>query len=183
MKNVIFQDFWNFSKKSSVRAKSALWECFGRFFAIFKMHVLESGVIIFAETPLNWSTIEYYKLMQLQLLCSFVSQKNSPLNMAINRDIPSCETGKRDNVQRWNFLRYKRAQKLSLHQFVVLCSTSIQWSFSEFGRSTFEYMHFENQQKNSTPKKTKIIFSRFSKCMSSKVVWSFSLKLHWIEVL
>ncbi len=121
--------------------------------------------------------------MQWQLLCSFVSQTISPLNMASFSIFAWWEITFCDHVRMWTFLRYKRAQKLSLHQYVVVYSTSIQWSFSEFGRSTFEDMHFENCKKSPKPKNLKSIFSRFSKCMSSKVVWPISLKLHWIEVL
>ena len=52
------------------------------FFAIFKMHVLGSGVVIFGETPLNWTPTRYCRLMEFQLSYSFLLHHFAgPVNM------------------------------------------------------------------------------------------------------
>ena len=53
-----------------------------RFYAIFKMHVLESGVAIFGETSLNWTTPGYCRLIEFQLSYSFLHHFSWPVNMA-----------------------------------------------------------------------------------------------------
>ena len=55
-----------------------------RFWVIFKCHVLASDLAISWQTPLNWSTLWYFKLMELQHLSSFLSQKFWPLNSPKN---------------------------------------------------------------------------------------------------
>ena len=58
------------------------------FFAIFKMHVRVSAVAIFCETPLSNSTHGYYKLVEYQLLYSFVPHLPGPLNMVAKIELP-----------------------------------------------------------------------------------------------
>ena len=41
-------------------------------FAIFKMHLRVSALTIFRETPLNYTTLGYYKLVEYQLLYSLL---------------------------------------------------------------------------------------------------------------
>ena len=60
--------------------KFPLWE--SRFFAISKIHLRENPLVISGETPLNWSTHRYYKLMEFQIQCSFLHYVTPHVNMA-----------------------------------------------------------------------------------------------------
>ena len=49
------------------------------------MHVRISAKAIFWETPLKWSTLAYYKLVEYQLMYSFLHYLRWPVNMLENR--------------------------------------------------------------------------------------------------
>ena len=50
-----------------------------------------SALIIFCETPLNWTTRGYYRLIQFQLLYSFLHHMPWPVNRVENTKIPLWE--------------------------------------------------------------------------------------------
>ena len=77
-----YHDLWTWSKNRYFHYER------GRLFAIFKMHLRVSALVIFWETPLNWSTIGYYKLVQCQLLHSFVHHLQWPANMVEKSILP-----------------------------------------------------------------------------------------------
>ena len=52
------------------------------------MHLRVSAPAIFWETSLNWSTVGYNKLLQYQLLYSFVSHLQWPANMVEKSILP-----------------------------------------------------------------------------------------------
>ena len=54
-----------------------------RFLLIFKLHVLESGLAIFAETPLNCTPLGYYRLIEFQFAYSLLHHFAAPVNMVI----------------------------------------------------------------------------------------------------
>jgi len=55
------------------------------------MHVRVSATAIFWETPLNWTTIGYYKLVECQRLYSFLHHLPRPVNMVENSIFPLWE--------------------------------------------------------------------------------------------
>ena len=52
------------------------------------MHLLVSAVAIFCETPLNYTTRGYYKLVEYQRLYSFLHHFTRPVNMAEKSKFP-----------------------------------------------------------------------------------------------
>ncbi len=69
---------------------------YSRLFTIFKMQFLSHGLAISWETPLNWSTVGYYKLVNSQLQYVFLHLLPTPLNMVKNHDFQlSYSTGPR----------------------------------------------------------------------------------------
>ena len=59
----------------------------GRFFVIFKTHVRASAMAIFRETPLNYTTTEYYNLVLHQPLWLFLHHCHDLLTWSRNTDI------------------------------------------------------------------------------------------------
>ena len=89
--NVFNNDFWpNWNLKFDARLGATLHPIMGEldFFALFKMHLRVSGLAIFWDIPLKWTTLGYYQMVEYQLLYTFLHLLPWPVNMVEKSKIP-----------------------------------------------------------------------------------------------
>ena len=148
------------------------------------MHLRVSALLIFRETPPNWSTVGYHKLVEFQLRYSFLSYLPWPINMVENMKFPWMgEIMIFCNFQ--NACPRKCACKflgnsIKLKYSVILHTGRV--SASVLTRTPL-HMTCEHGRKIVISIMGLIDFLQFSECMSALVRMPFSEKLQSIEVL
>ena len=116
--------------ESKICLVGVFWEIFLQFSKcmsskVLRLNSLKLHWIEVLLSTTNWCSDSFCALLYLKKI-----HLRTWSQIVISHHAKIGKIGKICHVQRWNCLRYKRAQKLSFHQYVVLYSTSIQWNFS-----------------------------------------------------
>ena len=148
------------------------------------MHVRVSAPAIFWDTPLNWSSLWYYQLVEYQLLYCFLRHLPWPVKMVKKSKFPLWD--------RSIFCNFKNASPRKCS--VIFWETPLNWSalgycklvefqrlYSFLPRLTCPVYMVEKPTKITMSEITNIF--QLSKCMSASLLWPFSETLHSITLL
>ena len=138
------------------------------FLTIFKLHLLVSVPAIFRETPLSYTTRGYYKLVEYQLLYSFVYHLPCAVNMLAKIDISIMGWGRFFAI----FKMHLRVSAPPIFRETPLSNTTLgYYTMVEYQFWTHSYTTCHGlwtwSQKSKFPLWEEVDFLQFSKCISS----------------